>query len=103
MAVWGGVMGPFAPHGPAVEAGHLRRNAGFVDEDELRRVPCLGPLFPILAPGGDIVPVLFGSSQCLFLYVNPMRRRVLSTVAMVQSRWQAAAISARVAPGWALM
>ena len=36
MAVWCGVMGPFTPHGPAVETGHLRRDAGFVDEYELR-------------------------------------------------------------------
>ena len=36
MAVWCGVMDPFTPQGPAVEAGHLRRDAGFVDEDELR-------------------------------------------------------------------
>ena len=103
MAVWGGIMGPFAPHGPPIETGHLRRDAGFVDEDELRRVPFPRPLFPIPAPGGDIFPVLFGSAQRLFLYVNPMRRRVLSTVAMVQFRWQAAAIPASVAPGWALM
>lgn len=93
------VAGPFAPHGPPVEAGHLRRDAGLVEEDDPGRIPDLGPLPPRFPLGGDVLAVLLGGPQRLFSYVSPMRRSVLSTVAMEQRRRQAEAISESVAPG----
>ena len=93
------VAGPFAPHGPPVEAGHLRRDAGLVEEDDPGRITDLGPLPPRFPLGGDVLAVLLGGPQRLFSYVSPMRRSVLSTVAMVQRRRQAEAISESVAPG----
>lgn len=93
------VAGPFAPHGPPVEAGHLRRDAGLVEEGDPGRIPDLGPLPPRFPLGDDVLAVLLGGPQRLFSYVSPMRRSVLSTVAMVQRRRQAEAISESVAPG----
>ena len=99
MSVRRRVAGPFAPHGPPVEAGHLRRDTGLVEEDDPGRIPGLGTLPPCFPLGGDVLAVLLGGPQRLFLYVSPMRRSVLSTVAMVQDRRQAEAISESVAPG----
>lgn len=99
MAVWRRVPGTFSAHGAAVQTRHFRRDSGFIDENDFRRIPILRNPFPELPFGRYVRAVLLGGSQRLFLYVRPMRRSVLSTVAMEQESRQAEAISAKVAPG----
>jgi hypothetical protein len=55
-----------APRSAAVEAGHLGRYCGLVDEHETRSLErrLLGP--QLLACGGDIRPILLGRVQDFF-------------------------------------
>jgi len=53
--------------GPRVRAGHVRLCAGFVEEDEARRINARDLLFPEAALLSDIGPALFRGTHGLFL------------------------------------
>src|SRR5262249_54331066 len=64
---WDLINQPFALGSPAIKAGHLGRCCGFIDEDQSFRIK--GRLcFPQgLTGGGDVVSILFGRVDTLFL------------------------------------
>jgi alpha-D-ribose 1-methylphosphonate 5-triphosphate synthase subunit PhnG len=51
----------------AVPAQEIRRDAGFIEKDEARRVPRRRCGLPLLPRGGDVGPVVFGRAHRLFL------------------------------------
>jgi hypothetical protein len=67
VAMWDLINQPFAPGSPAIKAGHLGGRSGFVNEGQSFRIK--GRLcFPQGFTGGDdVLPVLLGSADTLFL------------------------------------
>jgi len=57
---------PLAPRSAAVQAGHLRRHRGLVDEDQTRSFERRLLGLQLLACGGDIRPILLGCVQDFF-------------------------------------
>jgi len=55
-----------AARAPAVPAQEIRRDAGFIEKDEARRVPRRRRRLPVLARGGDVGPVVFGRAYRFF-------------------------------------
>ena len=54
---------PLAQRCSPVEAGDRRRDAGFIDEDQLLQIKPWLPLLQGLTCGGDIRPILLGGRQ----------------------------------------
>ena len=54
------------PFGAAVEAGHLGRSAGFIDEDQALRIEVRLEVEPCRAPRGDVGPRLLAGVCCFF-------------------------------------
>jgi hypothetical protein len=100
MAVGSGVAGALSAQGPAVEADHLGRRGGFVDEDEARQEPFRAFRGPALPLGLDFGAVLFGGAKRFFLCVMCILRSVRKMLVNEQARAKAVLISARVAPGF---
>ena len=52
--------------GAAIDARHLRRSAGLIDEDETGWIELRPGVQPGLAPRGDVGPVLLGCVRRFF-------------------------------------
>jgi hypothetical protein len=65
-------MDPLAAHGAPAQAGQVGFGAGFIKEDQPRRVPRRLLTPPVPPRPDDIRPFLFTGAECLFLYVSPM-------------------------------
>jgi len=52
--------------GPAPDRGHVGLGPGFIDEDEPLGIKPSLILLPLLAPSGDLGPILFGGEQRFF-------------------------------------
>jgi hypothetical protein len=52
--------------GPSPERGHVRLGPGLVHEDAAPRVNAPLPRLPLLAPAGDLWPILFAGAQAFF-------------------------------------
>ena len=66
VAVRSGVTGALAAQGPPVQADHLGRRGGFVDEHEMSGHPFHAFREPVLPPGLDFRTVLFGCPKRFF-------------------------------------
>ena len=55
-----------AARATAVPAQEIRRDAGFIEKDEARRVPRRRRGLPLLPRGGDVGPVVFGRAHRFF-------------------------------------
>src|ERR1700712_3875093 len=61
----------FSLESAASEAGHLRRGAGFVDEDQAMGVEVRLSCEPRLAPGRDVGALLLGCVRCFYGMAHP--------------------------------
>ena len=66
MPVWNGCATALAAFGAAIDARHLRRSAGLIDEDEIGWIELRPGVQPGLAPRGDVGPVLLGCVRRFF-------------------------------------
>jgi len=62
----GVIADPVAARTAAIPAQEIRRDAGFIEKDEVRRVPRRRRGLPLLTRGGDVGPVVFGRAYRFF-------------------------------------
>jgi hypothetical protein len=55
-----------AARAAAVPAQEIRRDAGFIEKDQMRGVPRRRRGLPLLPRGGDVRPVVFGRAYRFF-------------------------------------
>ena len=60
------IADPVAARAASIPAQKIRRDAGFIEKDEVRRVPCRRRRLPLLPRGGDVGPVVFGGAYRFF-------------------------------------
>src|SRR6185503_20848233 len=65
-------MEPLSPARPPAQARHVGPCPGFIDKDELLRIPSALPPAPLPSFFGYVRPALFAGMERLFLYVSPM-------------------------------
>ena len=60
------IADPVAARAASIPAQKIRRDAGFIEKDETRRVPRRRCGVPLLARGGDVGPVVFRRAYRFF-------------------------------------
>jgi hypothetical protein len=77
VTVWDLINQPFALGSPPIKAGHLAGRCGFINEDQSFRIKGRLCFSQVLPGGGDVLPVLFGRADTLFLNGSLRWRRAV--------------------------